>query len=301
MNPSSFEMSRSVGESLGKGISNFQEGAREKKDASAIGDILRNAMNSQDPQALNSAMADIMSGISEKGRPAAIKALEGVVDRLDKTRTAETKEKPLSEGEKEFQKGRGKDVGEYVSSSLKKASDAEDLKYTFSEVDKALAGDITGPGFEATLKKNQYTRLLFGLTPDESLLQTANKKLLEGTKGIFGSRPREREIFLLLNDMLPSIGKTREANIVGVEYMKRINDMAILHGDLVSEITEGGSKYVPDLENQVRIRMKPYTDQLREDLKEDVKKVNENQDNEEKKPISKSEQLVEMARKNKGQ
>ena len=86
MNSQAFQIAKGIG-------TNIAEGNRERNDASAMGSILRNAMNSQDPQALNSAMADIMSGISEKGRPAAIKALEGVVDRMDNTRTAQDKEK----------------------------------------------------------------------------------------------------------------------------------------------------------------------------------------------------------------
>ena len=94
----------------------------------------------------------------------------------------------------------------------------------------------------------------------------ANKKILGGTKGIFGSKPTEREIFLLLNSMLPSMGKTKEANLAGLDILDKTNDLTILHADLIDQITEGGTKYITDLEAQVNKRMKPIIGQFREQL-----------------------------------
>lgn len=174
----------------------------------------------------------------------------------------EEKNKPGSE----FNKLREKAVSDLVTESLKKRDDAEELKFNFGIARKAINGEIQGPGLMAIAKNDPYGQLFFGLTPDEAVLQAANKKILGGTKGIFGNKPTEREIFLLLNGMLPSIGKTREANLDGLDILEKANDLTILHSDLIDQITEGGTKYVPDLESQVNKRMKPMIDQFREEL-----------------------------------
>lgn len=168
----------------------------------------------------------------------------------------------------EFAKIREKSVSDYVNNALANRESAEELKFTLSEAEKAVKGDIATPGVKAALKNNPYGQLLMGLTPDEALLQATNKKLLEGTKGIFGSKPTEREIFLLLNSMLPSIGKTKEANLISLGFIKKVNDMKLLHSEIVDRLTEGGTKYIPDLERQVNNLIKPFSEKLRDDLKE---------------------------------
>ena len=178
-------------------------------------------------------------------------------------------------GGEEFAKIREKNVAETVNNALNKRDEAENLKYNFAEARKAVGGEIQGPGFKATLKNNPYGQLLVGLTPDESALQAVNKKLLEGTKGIFGSKPTEREVFLLLNGMLPSIGKSKEANLAGLDVLEKAIDLAILHSNLIDQITEGGTKYVPNLESQVNERMKHIINEF----KEYAYKVNESINN----------------------
>ncbi len=185
--------------------------------------------------------------------------------------------KPVIEEEKakpgaKFAEIREKAVADYVNSALDKREEAESIKFSLDIAKKAVQGDVTGPGILGALKNSPYSQIIIGLSPDESTLQAANKKLLEGTKGIFGSKPTEREIFLLLNTMLPSIGKTKEANLAGIEFIEKITDMELLHSELVNQISEGGTKYVPDLENQVNARMKPLADQLRNQLQEATQK-----------------------------
>ncbi len=173
----------------------------------------------------------------------------------------------------EFSNIREKSVADYTNNSITKGEEAEDLKYTIETAKKAIQGEVAGPGLEAMAKNNPYMQLLTGLTPDEAALQAANKKLVGGAKGIFGSKPTEREIFLLLNSMLPSIGKSKEANMAGLDYIERVNDMAIMHSDIVNELTDGGTKYVPDIERQVNAKMRPYSERLREDLKSSVESL----------------------------
>lgn len=174
----------------------------------------------------------------------------------------------------EFANIREKAIADYVNSAIASGEEAENHKYSFDSVKKAIQGDISGPGVKALVKNNPYGQLLIGLTPDEALLQSANKKMLEGTKSIFGSKPTEREIFLLLNSMLPSIGKTKEANLAGLNFIERVNDLKLMHSDIVSELTNGGTKYVPDLERQVNAIMRPYGEKLRKDLEIAVEALN---------------------------
>ena len=177
----------------------------------------------------------------------------------------------------EFANIREKSIADYVNNGIAAGEEAESLRFSLDEARKALQGDITGPGFKALAKNNPYTQLLVGLTPDESLLQAANKKLLEGSKGIFGSKPTEREIFLLLNSMLPSIGKTKEANLAGLNFIERVNDLKLMHSDLISELTEGGTKFIPDLERQVNAKMRPMAETLRKDLAVAVEALDESE------------------------
>ncbi len=160
-----------------------------------------------------------------------------------------------------------------MNESIDAVEEAELQKFAISQAKEAVkSGNVTGPGWKAAAKNNPYTQLFIGLTPDESKLQTANKQLLQGTKGVFGPKPTEREIFLLLNQMLPSIGKTEEANLAGLDFVEKVNDMKLLHGQIVQELTNGGTKYVPDLERQVNERMKPLQQALIGELQEAVEK-----------------------------
>jgi len=185
---------------------------------------------------------------------------------------------PLSEELKakpggKYEEEREKSIASYVTNALSEREAAEELEYTLDTAKKAIQGDVTGEGWEALVKSNPYGQLITGLTPDEATLQASNKKLLEGSKGIFGSRPTEREIFLLLNSMLPSIGKSKEANMASIYFIDKLNKLKIMHGDIVDDIAKQG--YVPDIESQVNHRMKPIVQEFREELEKAVKAQNE--------------------------
>lgn len=173
---------------------------------------------------------------------------------------------------KEYAKGREKAIETYVTDALKSADEADSMDSTIDTVERAIQGDITEPGIMATLKHDPYGQLFFGLTPDEATLTAANKYMLEGTKGIFGSKPTEREIFTLLNSMLPSIGKTKEANLAGLQVIKRANALKKQRAEIVSELTDGGKNYVADIESKVNKSMQPFVDKFRKDAYE-LKKV----------------------------
>jgi len=172
-----------------------------------------------------------------------------------------------------YREMREQSISKYVDEAFQKGEQAEETDFAIQEAKKAVSGEIAGPGLEAIAKNNPYGQLLLGLTTDEALLQSANKKLLEGTKGIFGPKPTEREIFLLLNSMLPSIGKSQEANLVSLGFIEQANNMKRKHADIVSEITNGGQIYVPDVEAKVSKIMKPYIERFKTRLEEGKKEL----------------------------
>lgn len=188
----------------------------------------------------------------------------------DKRREAERK------AQKEFGETYGKErekaLSKYIDDVEEKSDEGLRSQIAIGEIRKALKGNISGPGLTAVVKNSQYGKLMFGLNPDETLLKTANKTLLEGTKGLFGSKPTEKEIFILLEDMLPSIGKTKEANEAGLQFIERLNNLKLLRGELVDQLTEGGTKYVPDLRNQVNKALAPFNEKLKADLQAESEK-----------------------------
>lgn len=152
---------------------------------------------------------------------------------------------------KEYEKRRGISVSNFVEDAFSEAKKASEFEYSLGMAEMAANGQVTGPGATAILKDNHIGQLFAGLTPDESMLQVAVKQLLEGSKGIFGNTPTEKEIFTLLNSMLPSIGKSKEANRAAINALRDLNKFKVERSEIVSQITDGGRNYVPDLESKV--------------------------------------------------
>ena len=188
------------------------------------------------------------------------------------------KEEEFKPGKK-FQEGREKSVLDTVNQAYTNLNEAEELDKVINDIERVITEeDITGPGAVAFAKNNPYLQLIIGLTPGESELQSLNKKMLSGTKSIFGNRPTEREIFLLLNSMLPSIGKTKEANLAGVQVLRKYNNLKLNHAKLIDELTEGGTKYVNNLESIVAKKLKAQEDDLLNTAREANKQYGSNPD-----------------------
>jgi len=248
-----------------------KEGKQNQADRAITPDQLRRIQHVESLPAFQQASIPEKSkmfrdaGVSKENNTAAINPYV----EQEKLRAAEEKNK----AGKDYNKLRETKIAEYVTNSLEKREEAEEAKYAIDSARKAIQGEVEGPGWKALLKNNPYSQLIMGLTPDEAALQTSNKKLLEGSKGIFGSKPTEREIFLLLNEMLPSIGKTKEANLASLYFIEKLNDLKSMHGDLVEDISKDG--YVPDIESQVNQRMRPMIDEFRQELKQANKALKE--------------------------
>ena len=280
---------------------NIDEGFRRSQDARAMDEILSAAARDGGSEGVQQTITQMLAQASPQSQ-------QNILSMLDRV----TKEKQLnqqnqflkqqginpnapewiqkeqfknqsgndSEAEKKYQNLRAENISEYVNEAFNKGKEAEELRSDIFEAEQAIkSGNIEGPGFKATLKTNPYTQLIMGLTPEEAVLQAANKKFLGGTKGIFGSKPTEREIFLLLNSMLPSIGKTQETNMVGLRFIQRMNDMALMHADIVDQLTQSGTKFVPNLEAAVNKLMQPYGEQLRKEMIQAKTELEKNETN----------------------
>ncbi len=274
VNTEAMETPNRAQENLETFFSGLKEEYTKKQDKNILSDIYKKyEQNQEDENILDKLQFELeASDLSPTRRLQA----QNQFNEMRKVKAAERKALggQASSVGKEYQKLREKAVGDYVNDAISKGDEAVDQKLAIAEARKAIGGDIAEPGFKAALKNNPYSQMIVGLTPDESSLQAANKQLLSGTKGLFGSKPTEREIFLLLNSMLPSIGKTKEANEAGLAIIEKVNDMKMLRSEIIQRLTEGGSLYVPNLEQQVNEELKPVTDALLEELKEADAKFN---------------------------
>lgn len=208
------------------------------------------------------------------------------------------------EGGGEFGKLREKQVAEDYQSVANDAKQAASDVYAIQTAKRAISsGEITGPGLMAIAKKNPFLAPFVGLTPSESELQAATKSLLgSSAKGTFGAKPTEREIFILLDQMLPAIGKTQEANLAGLNYIEEVTNLKALAGEYADLITNGGQVYVPDFERRLSAAMAPHAEALKTQLEADIKKyqgASEKKSNNQK-ALSPSQQLIEQARKSRG-
>lgn len=231
--------------------------------------------------------------------PGALSGFEGNLNMAEKaSRDLAGKGGSTEPGAKKYHEAIATDVAKYVGNALQKGQEADDMEIAMAEIDQAIEGDITGPGLMAIAKDNPFLQLFIGLTPDEATLKAANKKVLEGSAGIFGARPTEREIFLLLEEMLPSISKTPAANKAGMEVIKRRNDIAKLHAQIVDELTEGGAKYVPNIKSLAAVKMEPYAKEFLKELQAKKVATMEKKSGKQSKPeqLSLSQQLEAKAR-----
>jgi len=196
---------------------------------------------------------------------------------------------------KEYHKLREKNVSEYVNKVFAEGELASEERFALETARRAAQGDITGPGTMAYLKSNPYTGFIVGLTPDEAELVTSNKKLLEGSKGLFGAKPTEKEIFILLEQFLPSISKTMEANLIGINFIEKLNNIKIARAEITDKLTEGGTKYVANLEREVDKAMQPLADAYLKELRDAEPRIAQ----EKEKGMSDSDKLLQKTRQRK--
>ena len=135
----------------------------------------------------------------------------------------------------EFHKGSQK----YDDDLRNKTQIAKSQMETFKDIEKAVDSGNVKPESLANIFKgfgnigNKISEAL--LTGDQATILASIPQLLEGWKQVFGVRLSDADL-KLLNDKLPSIGKSPEANKAVLKIMKKYSEMTLLRGKIATDI-----------------------------------------------------------------
>jgi hypothetical protein len=159
--------------------------------------------------------------------------------RQDETKAANQREdKKVSRNEElQFHKESEK----YDEDLLKQARVAKGQAETLVNIENAIQSGNIKPTSWANIFKgfgkigDKISEAL--LNKDEATLLTSIPQLLEGWKDVFGVRLTDADL-RLLQDKLPSIGKSPDANNAVIKILKKYSDMTLLRNQIAEEIKE---------------------------------------------------------------
>lgn len=196
--PSPFELGRSVGENISGGI----RGAQER---GAIDEILAQANASEDPQAVNNAIGQILRRVSPEKQEAALQILGQKQQQLQRQRQ-------MSAYEEQGLGGNFGSLPENIQKELIKTKGQKQIPDQFgtlSAIDELekLAGK-TGIGLAAQLNQSEEARY------NRGRFQSLQAKLLPLFKGMFPRGMTEKEFKFIQANYIPQPGDT-EAKIKG--------------------------------------------------------------------------------------
>lgn len=132
-----------------------------------------------------------------------------------------------------------KESEKYDEELLKQTKIAKKQVDTVNDIDKAIESGNVSPTSLANIFKgfgkigDKISEAL--LNKDEATILASIPQLLEGWKEVFGVRLSDADL-KLLQDKLPSIGKTAEANKAIVKVLKKYADMTLLRSSIAKEI-----------------------------------------------------------------
>lgn len=166
--------------------------------------------------------------------------------RQDETKASNQREdKKLSRSEElQFHKESEKYDEELLSQSRLAKKQAD----TVNEIEKAVDSGNVSPTslsniFKGFGKIGDKLSEAF-LKEDEATLQASIPQLLEGWKEVFGVRLTDADL-RLLQDKLPSIGKSPAANKAILSVLKKYSDMTLLRGQIGDEIKKANKGLRP--------------------------------------------------------
>ncbi len=125
---------------------------------------------------------------------------------------------------------------EELSKNLKNAKKQND---TIKTIEKAVASGNVTPSSWANIFKgfgeigDKISKAV--LNKDEAALMSSIPNLLEGWKEVFGVRLSDADL-RVLQDKLPDIGKSPEANRAILKILKKYGEQNILRGDIAADI-----------------------------------------------------------------
>lgn len=157
--------------------------------------------------------------------------------RQDETRASNLREDKNISRKEELQFH--KESEKYDEELLKQSRTSKKQAETIKDIDKAIDSGNVGPSSFANIFKgfgtigNKISEAL--LNKDESTLLSSIPQLLEGWKEVFGVRLSDADL-KLLQDKLPSIGKTKEANKSVLNILKKYSEMTLLRSQIANQI-----------------------------------------------------------------
>lgn len=152
---------------------------------------------------------------------------ERKIDQKEKIRTREEELQFHRESEK------------YDQELFKQSKIAKNQIDTIGNIEKAISSGNVTPSSLANIFKgmgkigDKISEAL--INKDQATLLASIPQLLEGWKEVFGVRLSDADL-KLLQDKLPGIGKTPEANRAIVKVLKKYADMTILRSQIAKEI-----------------------------------------------------------------
>lgn len=202
-------------------------------------------------------------------------ALEGSPDpEVQRMAKAERKRREALEKENREDKRRTreeeiefhKESKSYDDELFKNTKSAKKQIEALKDIEKAIASGNVQPNSMANIFKgmgkigDKISEAL--LNKDQAALNTAIPQLLEGWKEVFGVRLSDADL-KILQDKMPSMGKSPEANRAITKILKKYSDMTLLRGRIAKEIKD----------NNKGLRPLGYADKIEERFDEMIKPV----------------------------
>jgi hypothetical protein len=158
-----------------------------------------------------------------------------------------------------------KETAKYDEELLKNTQIAKKQLDTISDVEKSIKSGKVSPFSVANIFKglgplgDKFAEAM--INNDQATILASIPQLLEGWKQIFGVRLSDADL-RLLQDKLPSIGKSPEANLAITKIMKKYGGLTLLRQQIAKDIKEknGGLRplgYVDKIEERFDQMTKP--------------------------------------------
>jgi biotin carboxyl carrier protein len=132
-----------------------------------------------------------------------------------------------------------KETAKYDEDLMKQAKIAKNQNETFKNIESAInSGNVKPTSWANILKGMGPIGDLMGnalLKKDEATLLASIPSLLEGWKDVFGVRLTDADL-RVLQDKLPSIGKSPEANRAIINVMRKYSEMTKLRSQISADI-----------------------------------------------------------------
>lgn len=160
-----------------------------------------------------------------------------------------------------------KESQKYDEDLLKNAKTAKNQMVAINNIEKSIKSGKVKPFSLANIFKgfgsigNKFSNAF--LNDDQATMQASIPGLLEGWKEVFGVRLSDADL-RLLQDKLPDMGKSKEANLAILKVMKKYGETANLRSQIASEVKKKNKG----------LRPLGYADQIEERFTEMTQPIN---------------------------